>query len=112
MQGGSHPKSTVSLVSGGKITADIACPGDISYTLNLPLPAQSYTIAAGDNTWQPSSDPNSPLVYQGSTPATPPAGAAECVGGRAIHTYFSATGLSVGGDGNPGGPGFLSSDVD
>jgi hypothetical protein len=111
MQGGNHPKSTVSLVSGGKITADIACPGDISYTLNVPLPAQSYTIAAGDNTWQPSSDPNSPLVYQGSTPATPPSGTAACVGGRAIHTYFSATGLSVGGDGNPGGPGFLSSDV-
>ena len=111
MQGGNHPASTVSMVSGAKITADIACPGDISYTLNIPLPAQSYSIAAGDNTWQPSSDPNSPLAYQGSTMATPPTGAAECVGGHAIHTYFSTTGLSEGGDGNPGGPGILTSDV-
>ena len=111
MQGGNHPAATVSLVSGAKITADIACPGDISYTLNIPLPAQSYSIAAGDNSWQPSSDPNSPLVFQGSTPATPPSGVSACVGGHAIHTYFSTTGLSEGGDGNPGGPGFLTSDV-
>ena len=109
--GGNHPAAKVSLVSGAKITADIACPGDISYTLNIPLPAQSYSIAAGDNSWQPSSDPNSPLVYQGSNPATPPSGAAACVGGHAVHTYFSTTGLSEGGDGNPGGPGFLTSDV-
>jgi hypothetical protein len=109
--GGNHPAAKVSLVSGAKITADIACPGDISYTLNIPLPAQSYSLTAGDNSWQPSSDPNSPLVYQGSTPATPPSGVSACVGGHAIHTYFSATGLSEGGDGNPGGPGFLTSDV-
>ena len=114
--GGKHPAATVSLVSGAKITADIACPGDISYTLNIPLPAQSYSIAAGDNSWQPSSDPNSPLVFQGSTTATPPSGAAMCVGGHAIHTYFSATGLAEDttgnpGYGNPGGPGFLTSDV-
>ena len=34
-----------------------------------------------------------------------------CVGGRATHAYFSATGLSEGGDGNPGGPGILTTDV-
>jgi hypothetical protein len=33
------------------------------------------------------------------------------VGGHATHTYFSTTGLSEGGDGNPGGPGILTSDV-
>ena len=109
--GGNHPAATVSMVSGAKITADISCPGDISYTLNLPLPAQSYSIAAGDDTPQPSPDPTSPLTFQGSTTATPPSGAAQCVGGRVTHAYFSTTGLSEGGDGNPGGPGILTSDV-
>ncbi len=109
--GGNHPAATVSMVSGAKITADISCPGDISYTLNLPLPAQSYSIAAGDDTPQPSANPRSPLTFQGSTTATPPAGAAQCTGGRVMHAYFSTTGLSEGGDGNPGGPGILTSDV-
>ncbi|HKF49898.1 MAG TPA: hypothetical protein VKB38_21225 [Terracidiphilus sp.] len=109
-QGGNHPASTVSLVAGN-ISTDIWCPGGSSYTLTIPLPAQSYSIAAGDNSGIPSGDPKSPLVYQGSTTATPPAGSAECVGGIATGAYFSATGLSEGGDGNPGGPGFLTTDV-
>lgn len=109
--GGNHPAANVALVSGANINADISCPGDISYTLNIPLPAQSYTVAAGDNTPQPSPDPTSPLVFQGSTTATPPSGSAQCVGGRVTHAYFSATGLSENGIGNPGGPGLLSSDV-
>jgi hypothetical protein len=108
---GAHPAATLSLVSGANITADIACIGGSSYTLKIPLPAQSYSIAAGDNAPQPSNNPASPLVFQGSTTATPPAGASECVAGRVTHTYFSATGVSVNGIGNPGGPGFLSSDV-
>jgi hypothetical protein len=33
------------------------------------------------------------------------------VGGRLTQAYFSATGLSEGGDGNPGGPGVLTTDV-
>lgn len=110
MQGGNHPASTVSLVSGANVTADIFCQGGSSYTLTIPLPTQSYSLAAGDNSWLPSSNPTSPLVFQGSATATPPAGVS-CVGGRAEHAYFSTTGLSEGGDGNPGGPGFLSSDV-
>jgi hypothetical protein len=56
-------------------------------------------------------DPSSPLVYQGSTTATPPTGVSSCVGGRTTHAYFSAMGLSESGDGNPGGPGFLTTDV-
>ncbi len=111
MQGGTHPASTVSLVSGANITADIVCQGGSSYTLTIPIPPQSYSLAAGGNSWLPSSDPISPLVFQGSATATPPTGASECVAGHTTHAYFSATGLSEGGDGNPGGPGFLTTDV-
>jgi hypothetical protein len=111
MQGGKDPASTVSLVSGAKITADIVCQGGNSYTLTNPLPTQNYSVPAGDKSWLPSNDPFSPLVYQGSTTATPPNGVSECTVGRATHAYFSAMGLSEGGDGNPGGPGFLTTDV-
>jgi hypothetical protein len=111
MQGGNHPASTVSLVSGANITADIVCQGGSSYTLTIPLPAQSYSVAAADNSWIPSNNPSSPLVYQGSVTATPPTAASECVAGRTTHAYLSVTGLSEGGDGNPGGPGFLTTDV-
>jgi hypothetical protein len=106
--GGNHPAATVSLVTGGNITADVACRGGSSYTLTIPLPAQSYTIAAGDHSLQP---PVRPLTFQGSTTAAPPTGDSACVGGRTINAYFSATGVSEGGDGNPGGPGFLTTDV-
>jgi hypothetical protein len=108
--GGNHPAATVSTVSGANINADIVCLGGTSYTVTIPLPAQSYSIAAGDNSPQPTGNPFSPLVFQGSTTATPPAGAS-CVGGRVTHAFFSATGVSVGGIGNPGGPGILTSDV-
>jgi hypothetical protein len=110
MLGGDHPAANESLVNG-TIQADIACQGGNSYTLTIPLPAQSYSIAAGDTSPQPSPNPFSPLVFQGSTTAALPTGVSECVGGRAMHTFFSANGLSTGGDGNPGGPGFLTSDV-
>ena len=109
--GGNHPAATVSLVSGANITADISCPGGNSYTLTVPLPSQSYSIPAGANSSVPSNNPSSPLVYQGSTTATPPAGASECAAGLTTHAYFSAMGLSEGGDGNPGGPGFLTTDI-
>jgi glucuronyl esterase-like protein len=110
-QGGNHPASTVSLVSGANITADIVCQGGSSYTLTIPLPTQSYSFAAGDNSWQPPLKPFSPAVFQGSTAATPPTGVSACVGGRMTQAYFSTTGLSEGGDGNPGGPGLLTTDV-
>jgi len=108
---GNHPAATVSLVSGANISADVVCRDGSSYTFTIPLPAQSYSIAAGDNSPQPTPDPFSPLVYQGSTTVTLPAGVSACVGGRVTHAYLSATGLSEGGDGNPGGPGLLTTDV-
>jgi hypothetical protein len=107
--GGNHPAATVSLVSGANITTDITCRDGSSYTLTIPLPAQSYSIAAGDNSAQPSPNPSSSLVFQGTATATPPAGT--CVAGIATNAYFTATGLSENGDGNPGGPGFLTTDV-
>jgi len=109
--GGNHPAATVSLVNGASISADIICQGGNSYTLTIPIPAQSYSIAAGDKTPQPTANPFSPLVFQGSTTAAPPAGVSSCTKGRAVHAYFSAMGLSEGGDGNPGGPGILTTDV-
>jgi hypothetical protein len=109
--GGNHPAATVSLVSGATVTADIVCQGGDSYTLTIPLPTQSYSIAAGDNSWQPSANPFSPASYEGSITATPPAGVSACVAGHTTNAYFTANGLSVGGDGNPGGPGLLTTDV-
>lgn len=96
--------ATVSLVSG-KVTTDVRCENGNSYTLVIPLPAQSYPIT-GSSGWVP----GSAAALQGSVTAAPPAGV-ECVSGRATTAYFTATGLSEGGDGNPGGPGFLSTDV-
>jgi hypothetical protein len=109
MMHGDHA-ATVSLVSGAKITTDVVCRNGNSYTLVIPLPAQSYSIT-GTDAWVPSSDPHSPASFQGTVVATPPAGVDSCVGGRTQNAYFTATGLSEGGDGNPGGPGFLTTDV-
>lgn len=109
--GGNHPAATVSTVSGTKISVDIACQGGNSYTLDIALPAQSYPIAASDNSWQPPFKPFTPATFQGSTIATPPADVPECSEGRTTNAFFSATGLSEGGDGNPGGPGLLTTDV-
>jgi hypothetical protein len=109
--GGNHPAATVSVVTGANITTDIACRDGSSYTLKIPLPAQSYSIAAGDNSLQPTGNPSSPLVFQGSATATPPAGVSSCAAGIATQAFFSATGVSENGVGNPGGPGLLTTDV-
>lgn len=105
--GGKHPSATVSLVSGANITVDISCQGGNSYTLTIPLSAKSYSIAADDQTPMPSRSE----AFQGSITATPPSGASACVAGRVTNAYFSATGLSENGDGSPGGPGLLTTDV-
>ena len=100
---GSHPEATVSL-AGGTVTTDVSCPDGSSYTLAIPLPGDTYTIAAGDNSWYPSPNQKSPLVYQGS------ATGAACAGGVATSAYFSALGTSVG-TGNPGTFGFPTTDT-
>ena len=97
-----HPAATVSL-AGGNVQTDISCPDGSSYTQQVPLPNQSYSIAAGDNSWYPSPNQKSPLVYQGSAAAT------GCTGGVAKSSYLSA--LGQGPSFTFAGPGFPSTDT-
>lgn len=99
-----HPAATVSL-GGANVQTDVSCPDGSSYTLTIPLPNQSYSIAAGDNSWLPAPQQNNPLVYQGS------ATAAACTGGVAKSAYFSALGVSSGVGNPPAAPGFSSTDT-
>ena len=99
---GGHPATTVSL-AGGNVQTDISCMDGSSYTLAIPLPDQSYSIPENDDSWFPSPNQNSSLVYQGS------ATAAVCVGGGAKTTYLSA--LGEGPAFNFGGPGFRTTDT-
>jgi hypothetical protein len=108
--GGNHPAATVSFEQGN-VETDLSCPGGLSYTLTVPIKQnQSYSIAAGDNSWLPSASQNSPLVYQGSVTATPPAGASQCIGGHTTGTYFTALGIQDTYAGDAAGPGILSTD--
>jgi hypothetical protein len=97
-----HPATTVSL-AGGNVQTDISCADGSSYTLAIPLSDQSYSIPENDDSWFPSPNQNSSLVYQGS------ATAAVCVGGVAKTTYFSA--LGEGPAFNFAGPGFRTTDT-
>lgn len=99
-----HPAATVSL-TGANVQTDISCPDGSSYTLRVPLPSASFSIAAGDNSWLPSPNQKSALVYQGSTTA------AGCSGGHATSAYFSALGLNNGVGNPPLAPGFSSTDT-
>ena len=100
--GNNHPAATVSL-AGGNLETDVSCPDGSSYTLAVPLPNQSFSIAAGDNNWYPSPNQKSPLVYQGSATAT------GCTGGAAKRSYFSA--LGAGPPFQFAGPGFPTTDT-
>ena len=84
------------------VQVDVFSPDGSSYTLRFPLPDQAYSIPANDDSWFPSPDPNSPLVYEGSATA----GAK----GFATNVYFSALGEPPAGSGvgTPGGPGLTS----
>jgi hypothetical protein len=106
--GNAHPAATVSL-AGGNVQTDISCSDGSSYTLTVPLPDQSYSIAAGDNSWYPSPNQKSASTYQGSVANT---STAACSGGASKTTYFSALGKqATPGAGNPAGPGFPSTDT-
>jgi hypothetical protein len=102
---GAHPAATVSL-AGGNVTTDISCPNGSSYTLAIPLPNQSYSLPANDNSWFPSPKQKSPLVYQGSVANS---STAACSGGVAKSGYFSA--LGQGPRFTFGGPGFPTTDT-
>ena len=98
-----HPAATVSL-AGGNVQADVSCPDGSSYTLTIPLPDQTYSIPANDDSWLPSPNQKSPLVYQGSATAS------VCSGGVAKGAYFSGLGVSAGVGNPPAAPGFSTTD--
>jgi hypothetical protein len=102
-----HPAATVK-VPNGSIEMDVACSDGSSYTLHVPLSAQTYSIPANNNNWFPSPNQNSPLVYQGS--ATNP-GCSSGGQGTATRAYFTAVGLSDGFAGDGAGPGFITTDT-
>jgi hypothetical protein len=100
---GSHAAAPVSL-AGGNVQADVSCPDGSSYTLTIPLPDQTYSIPDNDDSWAPSPNQKSPLVYQGSATAS------VCTGGVAKNAYFSALGISAGTGNPPAAPGFSTTD--
>lgn len=94
---GNHQDATVTYPYGF-VETDISCPDSSYYTLTIPVPGQSIEIPAGDNALHPSTP--------GST--TVPA---NCTGaGQATGAYFFALGKQNPGAGNPGGPGFDTTD--
>src|SRR5262249_48670949 len=99
-----HPEATVSL-TGANVQTDVSCPDGSSYTLTISLPDQSYSIPANDDSWSPSPNRKSPLVYQGSATAS------TCTGGVAKSAYFSALGVNAGTGNPPAAPGFSTTDT-
>ena len=97
--GTNHPAATVSLLSGN-VQADVRCFDGTSYTLTIPLPSNlTYSIPASNNAFVPD-----PTTLQGS------AAASQCSGPGIIEgAYFTGLGISSG-IGNPGGPGFTTTD--
>lgn len=100
VRGKTHPAATVSLVSGN-VQADVRCFDGSSFTLTIPLPTnQAYSIPANTNAFFPD-----PTTFQGAAAAT------QCTGPGVIEgAYFTALGISSG-VGNPGGPGFTTTDT-
>lgn len=104
---GTHPAATVN-VPNANIQMDVLCRDGSSYTLQIPLMAETYSIPANDNEWIPSAVQNSPLVYQGS--ATNP-GCSNGGQGEATRAYFTAVGVHDGFAGDAAGPGFITTDT-
>lgn len=110
---GGHPDATVTANSDAysdlNVQTDVACSDGSSYTVTVPMPKQSYSWAAGDNSWYPSGDPASASSYQGSIANS---SAAACSSGVVTNCVFSALGTqTTRGAGNAAGPGFSSTDT-
>jgi hypothetical protein len=98
LRGRLHPEATVSLVSGS-VQADVRCSDGRSHTLTIPMPTnQSHLIPAGDLSFVPG-----PTTFQGSAISTGCNGVLQ-------GAYFTGLGISPG-TGNPGGPGFTTTDA-
>ncbi len=104
-----HPEATIQ-VPNSKVEIDISCGDNTSYTLSVPIPAQTFTIPANNNEWFPSPIQKSPLVYQGSVEN--PGCKNPAMKGAATRAYFTAVGLQDGFAGDGAGPGFISTDTE
>ena len=94
---GTHGAATVTYPYGF-VETDVTCPDSSYYTLKIPLTGQSFSIPANDTSLHAST--------AGSTtvPNT-------CTGaGQTTGAYFFALGVQSPGAGNPGGPGFQTTD--
>lgn len=119
MSSTTHPAATVKL-NNANAQMDVACSDGSSYTLWIPFyttygTGQSYAIPAGDNTWYPAA-----ANYQASTTATPLVitnlstvnpGCANGLPGQVTRTYFNALGAQDNSNGDPAGPGFVTTDT-
>jgi hypothetical protein len=134
MSAASHPTATVK-VPNATMQTDVTCGDGSSYTLYIPLypttnlipsaaqygVGQTYMIGADDNTWYPSADPTNPATFQGSVTVTPVvlanlgttvnAGCANGGPGQAGRTYLTALGAQDNSNGDPAGPGFVTTDT-
>jgi hypothetical protein len=122
-----HAAATVK-VPNANIETDVTCADGSSYTLYIPLyttsgleatsygTGQSYSVAAGNTTWYPT-----PSVYQGSVTVTNVTlaslganvntGCATGIAGTAGRAYLSVLGAQSNTNGNPAGPGFVTTDT-
>jgi hypothetical protein len=100
VRGGQHPDATVTLANGN-VQADVRCFDGTSYTLSIPFPVNdSNSIPANRNNFFPA-----PPANQGSATASQCSGVLE-------GAYFQALGAPSSTVGNPGGPGFTTTDMD
>jgi len=61
-----HPDAHVTFTNGS-VTVQVTCPDNSVHPLTISLPMQTYDDPLNSSAWFPSSDSDSPLVYQGST---------------------------------------------
>jgi Glucuronyl esterase, fungi len=127
-----HPAAIVTLPNAN-IQTDVTCSDGSSYTLYIPLypntnlvpstsqygVGQTYVIPANSLAWYPSANPNSPTTYQGSATvsatnimgSTVNPGCANGGPGQAGRVYFVALGAQDKNNGDPAGPGFVTTDT-
>jgi hypothetical protein len=120
-------------VPNANIETDVTCSDGSSYTLLIPLYAttgleatsygtgQTYTIPVNNNAWYPSSDPTNSATFEGSVTVTNVTlsglgsnvntGCANGLPGTAGRAYLSVLGAQSATNGNPAGPGFVTTDT-
>jgi hypothetical protein len=132
MSAATHPAATVKLPNSN-IQTDVTCSDGSSYTLYIPLnpttgleatsygTGQTYTIPANNTSWYPSSSPTNASTYEGSVTVAPVVlsnlgatvnpGCANGLAGTAGRAYLTVLGAQDDSNGNPAGPGFVTTDT-